>query len=204
MERSRIRKEQSSLYYMMLLIMVVACSLFFGKQTTREDQMQKELASHVLRLRVVAQSNKTQDQEEKIKVKNLVLDVLRKRLSDSHSLEEAKITADYYRTELEELIQTRSNVKKATAELKTVWFPERRYGSFVFPMGEYETLQITLGEGRGRNWWCVLYPSLCFPEAVKLVDENGEEGLTPQDIDLLLHPVKTRIRLRLAILFGTE
>ena len=56
--------------------------------------------------------------------------------------------------------------RNVRVSLETDWFPEKTYGDCTFPPGEYEALRIEIGEARGHNWWCVLYPGLCFKEAV--------------------------------------
>ena len=75
------------------------------------------------------------------------------------------------------------------------------YGDCTFPEGSYETLKIEIGEARGRNWWCVLYPALCFTDAVHPVvsgegKEELEEVLDEDTYDFILHPARTKIRFR--------
>ena len=66
---------------------------------------------------------------------------------------------------------------RAQAKVTSCYFPDKRYGDIIFPEGEYEALRITLGSGKGHNWWCVLYPSLCFTNATCAVDEDGKKEL---------------------------
>ena len=67
---------------------------------------------------------------------------------------------------------------RAQAKVTSCYFPDKRYGDIIFPEGEYEALRITLGSGKGHNWWCVLYPSLCFTNATcAVVDEDGKKEL---------------------------
>lgn len=91
---------------------------------------------------------------------------------------------------------------RATAAIQTVYFPERTYGSCTFPAGWYEALRIRLGEARGHNWWCVLYPRLCFTDCLHaVVEEEGQqelkEVLTEEEYETLLHePGQWKIRMR--------
>ena len=65
---------------------------------------------------------------------------------------------------------------RAKAEVTTCYFPDKRYGDIIFPEGNYEALRIVLGKGNGHNWWCVLYPNLCFTNATcAVVDEDGKK-----------------------------
>ena len=67
---------------------------------------------------------------------------------------------------------------RAKAEVTTCYFPDKRYGDIIFPEGNYEALRIVLGKGNGHNWWCVLYPNLCFTNATcSVVDEDGKKEL---------------------------
>ena len=82
------------------------------------------------------------------------------------------------------------------------WFPEKTYGTCTFPEGIYDALRVDIGQAKGHNWWCVLYPSLCFADALEpSMTEEGEEKLQQvldeDAYDLLLHPQKLKIRFRL-------
>ncbi len=67
---------------------------------------------------------------------------------------------------------------RATGEGDELLFPDKRYGDIIFPEGEYEALRMHFGSGNGHNWWCVLYPSLCFTNATcAVVDEDGKKEL---------------------------
>ena len=64
------------------------------------------------------------------------------------------------------------------AELAVVDFPEKTYGNYTFPAGKYEALEVVIGEGKGQNWWCVMYPNLCFFNSTyEVVDEEAEKSL---------------------------
>lgn len=91
---------------------------------------------------------------------------------------------------------------RAEAALETVWFPDRTYGDCTFPAGWYEALRIKLGKADGHNWWCVLYPKLCFSDSVHAVVEEDqmkklEEVLTVEEYEeLLKKPAKWKISFR--------
>ena len=89
-----------------------------------------------------------------------------------------------------------------TVTLQKEWFPEKTYGTCTFPEGIYDALRVDIGQAKGHNWWCVLYPSLCFADALEpSMTEEGEEKLQQvldeDAYDLLLHPQKLKIRFRL-------
>ncbi len=91
---------------------------------------------------------------------------------------------------------------RAEAALETVWFPNRTYGDCTFPAGWYEALRVKLGKADGHNWWCVLYPRLCFSDSVHAVVEEDqkkelEEVLTVEEYEeLLKKPARWKISFR--------
>ena len=91
---------------------------------------------------------------------------------------------------------------RAVAALETCYFPDRTYGACTFPAGYYEALRIRLGEARGHNWWCVLYPRLCFTDCLHAVVEEEqleqlEEVLTAEEYDTLLQePGRWKVAFR--------
>ena len=98
---------------------------------------------------------------------------------------DAKATKAWTLTHKKELTDTADKILKkekvsyrAKAEVTTCYFPDKRYGDIIFPEGNYEALRIVLGKGNGHNWWCVLYPNLCFTNATcAVVDEDGKKEL---------------------------
>ena len=92
-----------------------------------------------------------------------------KKWAESH-LNDLILVAD-------EVLEREGMDYQADAHVTKCCFPEKKYGDMTFPQGEYEALRITLGSGKGHNWWCVLYPSLCFTNATcAVVDEDGKKN----------------------------
>jgi stage II sporulation protein R len=96
----------------------------------------------------------------------------------------------------------------AKATLARVEFPEKSYGSYTFPAGEYEALEVTLGAGEGHNWWCVLYPNMCFSGSVyKVSDDAGEElkeVLSEEEYDDVFRSGRVSIRFKLFEYFAQK
>ena len=124
------------------------------------------LAGQVLRLHVVANSDSDRDQTLKLLVRDAVLaqaDELLSGVSDRQNAEQVLYP------HLNELVRSAEEVLAAegcgdvvTVALTDQWFPTREYDSFSLPAGQYRTLRVTIGEGQGRNWWCVVFPPLCL------------------------------------------
>ena len=152
----------------------------------REQALQREISGQVLRLHVIANSDSQGDQEQKIRVRDGVLETLEPLLSGAESA-------------ARQVLEEEGSDRTVRAELSREWFPERTYGEYTLPEGEYEALRVEIGEGGGHNWWCILYPGLCFTGAVRPAEEDGKafEGvLTEEAYDFIRHPARSRIRFR--------
>lgn len=134
-----------------------------------------QLPRDVVRLHVVANSNGAEDQAVKLLVRDAVLEEAARWYQGAGSMEEA---SSQLCTHLQSIAGAARQVLgeqgvgySATAQMTEMYFPTRDYGDFRLPAGRYRTLRVTLGEGAGKNWWCVVFPSLCLPAA------SGEEAL---------------------------
>ena len=153
---------------------VILISMLFE----REQRLQREIAGEILRFHVLANSDSEEDQEEKLKVRDAVVRKLQPLLEKSSSREETEKILLQQMDMIEETAGTVVNSKKVKVSLTKDWFPEKTYGDCTFPSGEYRALRIEIGEARGHNWWCVLYPGLCFTDTVHgVVTEEGKEKL---------------------------
>lgn len=157
----------------------------------------------VLRFHVRANSDSDKDQAVKQKVRDAVLANIQKNY-----LKDKKDTMNYINDHKNELIAVANEVLKeegfgyvATAYLTRENFPIKQYGDLTFPAGEYDAFRIDLGSAQGHNWWCVLYPSLCFADVTSGVvpEESKEElqSLLPaEDYEELLSNPNTEVEVR--------
>lgn len=169
---------------------------------------QADSISHsVLRLRVVANSDSEQDQELKLAFKSRLCEILEPYLSDcsdactaidwiQNNLPFIQEQADSILSELTETYRPTT----CTVSLTNSNFPTRVYGNLTFPPGNYRTLLITLGNGKGHNWWCVLYPSLCFTnESTASFPEEAQtklqQTLSKEDYETINQGVTYRFRI---------
>lgn len=155
----------------------------------REKQAAAELSEQVLRFHVLADSDSERDQQVKIQVKSAVIAYLQRELDMGDSLDGTKEFVREHLADITELAQRtvrRENSSDlVTAELVVDDFPEKTYGDVTFPAGAYEALRIRIGSGEGHNWWCCLYPNLCFTDAVGGVvapeDKQELKGVLDED-----------------------
>lgn len=146
------------------------------------DLLQPSIASKILRFHVIANSDADVDQEVKIAVRDAVGGYMQSLLEDSKSIEQTKQIVN---ANLPKILDIAVAVLRENgfdydveAKITTAHFPEKSYGAYTFPKGQYQALQITLGEGAGQNWWCVLYPNMCFRGAVyEVVEEEAQTAL---------------------------
>ena len=146
------------------------------------DLLQPSIASKILRFHVMANSDSVQDQEVKEKVRDAVGVYLQPLLKEADNLEETKQLVEENMSQIIAVAKKTLNENgfdyEVSARVTNTFFPEKTYGAYTFPKGEYDALQIIIGEGTGQNWWCVLYPNMCFRGAVfEVVEKNAKEAL---------------------------
>ena len=146
-----------------LVAFVVICFYGWGIATD-SDVLHDEL----LRLHVVGASNSKEDQDVKLLVRDAVLESLEEGLQD---LTDADAACDYVRRMLPKVEAAANRCLEAAGFSDTVTvslteepFPTRDYDNFSLPAGVYKALRVVIGEGEGKNWWCVVFPQLCMQE----------------------------------------
>ena len=144
--------------------------------------MQKSIAGKILRFHVLANSDSEADQNVKKQVRDAVGAYIEPYLLECENIEETRATVNDHMDEIiavsKETLAANGFTYGASAELTHTDFPEKTYGDYTFPEGNYEALEITLGDGAGHNWWCVLYPNMCFQGSVyEVMDESSGEEL---------------------------
>lgn len=148
----------------------------------KKSEMQGELAEQVFRFHVLANSDSGEDQALKMKVKEAIIAYMKQELPQSDSVETTKKWARENLVQIQqvaaEIIAEEGYEYSVKAEVTICDFPDKTYGDITFPAGEYEALRIEIGQAKGQNWWCVLYPNLCFIDAVHaVVPEKGKNEL---------------------------
>lgn len=165
--------------YAVLLVMLLA--MCWENALNSAAIVEGAIPEEAIRLRILANSDSASDQAVKRHVRDAVAGELRKRSAGADSIGEAREAIAGALPELETLVKRELEARgfgyQATVKFGPVPFPAKIYGNRVYPAGEYEALLITLGEGKGENWWCVLFPPLCFADAVGVgKPEKGESG----------------------------
>ncbi len=139
---------------------------------------QASIAAGVLRLHVIAASDAEEEQALKLRVRDAVLEELRPLLQNAADAAEAGAIAEENLRSIAAAAEAVSEGRRVTVCLGQERYPLREYGGFRLPAGRYASLRVTLGEGEGHNWWCVIFPTLCLEaaEAPGLREALGEEN----------------------------
>lgn len=175
----------------LILLLVLALSVFTGL-FLYADAMQDDVAQKVLRLHVLANSDSEADQALKLAVRDRILKESRHLFSACASPAESKAIFLQERERLtkaaEDEIATGGFSYPVSLCLETAYFPMRSYDGLTLPAGEYEAVRVSIGDAEGKNWWCVMFPPLCFVDGsisaentAKLSEALGNDAaiLTP-------------------------
>ena len=150
-----------------------------------------EVKNSLIRFHVIANSDDDDDQQLKLKVKNRVIDYLYPYLNNSSSLDNSreiiKDNMDEVKRISKDVIEEEGYDYDVNLQLSRENFPDKSYGNIVLPQGNYEAFRIIIGKGEGRNWWCVMFPPLCFVDESKAEVEYDkvEENINNQQKDQL-------------------
>ena len=144
--------------------------------------MQKSIAGKILRFHVLANSDSEADQNVKKQVRDAVGAYIEPYLLECENIEETRATVNDHMDEIiavsKETLAANGFTYGASAELTHTDFPEKTYGDYTFPAGNYEALEIVIGAGKGHNWWCVMYPNMCFSDTMyEVIDEDARSSL---------------------------
>ena len=152
-----------------LLRLTVTCLLIYGAFCLGGIMQDRQtLSDDVIRLHVVAASDSEEDQAVKLRIRDAVVEKLSDAMDAVPSAADAKAFLAEHLDEIEEtanqVLAQAGFLDTVTVSLGTEAFDTRVYDTFTLPAGVYESLRIVVGEGEGKNWWCVVFPSLCVPQ----------------------------------------
>lgn len=167
-----------------LLLSVLIISFIYIFYPLIEKKMTEDsFKEKVIRFHIRANSDKKEDQALKLLIRDEILEVMGEKFKDTKSLAESRIVIKDNMNEMkkiaENIIIDNGKDYAVNISLKEDNFPLRKYGNMIFPQGKYEALIIEIGEAQGQNWWCVMFPPICFVDithSVAYAAENNELG----------------------------
>lgn len=165
-----------------VMVCAVAALLFGGVHQYRQQRMTEEIAGKIIRFHVRANSDTKADQELKLKVRDAIGTYMQPKLSGITDINTSRKVVEQNLKQVENtasgVIAAEGYTYDVKASLTVTDFPEKTYGPYTFPAGKYEALEVVIGKGGGHNWWCVMYPNLCFFNSTyEVVDQEAEKSL---------------------------
>jgi len=198
-----------------VFITILGAFFLFSLLVTYARGVQSDIARQVLRLHIVANSNSDSDQELKYAIRDRIVaetqELFATTQSPTETREIAEANLQIFREIAESEIVERGYDYNVTVELRTHAFPSTVYGEILLPAGRYDALKITIGAGAGENWWCVLFPTLCFIDGVNMemspqARETLRENLSDRDYALITGStdgnIPVQVRFRVVDLFA--
>lgn len=163
--------------------------------TAYSDNVQTDLQSNMIRLHIIANSDSDEDQNVKLMVRDAVLKETGSKLAD----EDKEICKDNIVCNLDAVKEIADRVLAENGfdyasyvQYGKFAFPERTYKSMILPAGDYYGVRIVLGEGKGHNWWCVMYPPLCFREGQEVQLSKESEKILREKLDKDTYDIITK------------
>jgi stage II sporulation protein R len=181
------------LFMVMCILGIFALNtkMIYGKG----ENIQEDIASKVIRFHVIANSDSKDDQALKLKVRDKVLEYMQPKLKKSKSIDESRKVIQQSN---EEIIAIANRVIKENGynysvrtTLSNENFPIKTYGNITLPQGKYEAYRIIIGTGKGQNWWCVMFPPVCFVDitkgevSYKQTEEQMKRVLSPEEYKIV-------------------
>ncbi|NLJ77845.1 MAG: stage II sporulation protein R [Tissierellia bacterium] len=178
---------------LVLVLLIISIAYIIQPHIIDRNRYIDTYKDNIIRFHVRANSDREEDQILKLKIRDRVLDETSTRFMKGKSIEDArrimKSNLDDMESIAQEVIAQEGMDLPVQVSLGPRNFPTRRYGDITLPSGEYETLQIDIGEGKGKNWWCIMFPPLCFVEMGHGNGENlignSKEGMDENDMEFL-------------------
>lgn len=160
---------------------------------------QRDISSSLVRLHVIAASDETAEQELKLRVRDNVLEYLTPVLDKAESPEEAQRIINGELTRIKAAAEACAGGRSVSVTLGQEYYPTREYEGFTLPAGQYQSLRVILGEGKGHNWWCVVFPPLCVSAAEQ---NKALDAMSEPERGLITEADGYELRFRIVELWG--
>ena len=192
------------------LILLILFSFFiFISAASYVNAVSEDIAQSVFRLHVIANSDSKEDQDLKYKVRDKVLEYMNEISMACSSKEEVILLAEEHKEEFkkiaEDVIKENGYDYTVNISIGNFDFPTKTYGDISLPAGEYDALRIEIGEAKGQNWWCVMFPPLCFVDVTSGVVPNEskevmKENLNDEEYNLISDKESSDIQFKFSLI----
>lgn len=207
--KSKTKSKRPSTTLFILIFFIILIFYKNSEKVTNAKDIQQGIASEIIRFHVIANSDSRQDQALKLKVKEAVVKDLKPVLENSINNKEARNILINQKKRIKrialEVIKENGYSYDVKVSLSNSYFPTKVYGDMTFPPGEYEALKIEIGEAKGKNWWCVMYPPLCFVDVTySVVPDKSKQTLkavlTEDEYNSIILEKNVKVKVRFKIL----
>lgn len=191
------------------IILILLLLYIFLSAHSYAINVSNELSSNLLRLHVIANSDSEEDQNLKLKVRNALLEYMSKNLSTVSSKDNAINFVLENKEELtkiaKEIIEKEGFNYDVDISIENTYFPTKNYSNISLPAGYYDSVRVKIGSASGKNWWCVMFPPLCFIDSSSgILSDNSEEylesSLSPNTLNLISESNDQSISFKFKIL----
>jgi len=195
-------KIRLSILILSLIAVISTMTVSISGEVKKISTASEDYKNKLIRFHVIANSDSEEDQNLKLKVRDAVIDYLQPKLAASNSIDESEkiIISEYDELEniSKNIILENGYEYDVNVGIDYSQFPTKQYSNVVLPAGEYKALRIIIGEGSGKNWWCVMFPPLCFVDEEKgLIDKDTDEKLrevlTEEEYELITQSNKKQV-----------
>ena len=165
-----------------LFLLIVLISFIILSAYSYASAINEDLSNNVFRLHVIANSDSREDQDLKYKVRDKLIEYMKSLTTNINTKEEVIEIANNHISDFEsiakEVITKNGFDYDVKVEIGNFSFPTKQYGDISFPAGFYDALKVEIGSAQGQNWWCVMFPPLCFVDVTSgIVPEESKENL---------------------------
>ena len=189
-------------FVLIFSVLTLLFSAFSYALPTPEDA---EIYDRFIRLHVIANSDSASDQALKLELRDEILKYMSSVYGNENDFESAKELLishlDSIRHTSEQHLKNRGCDYSVSVSISREYYPTREYEGLSLPAGEYLSLRVIIGAGEGKNWWCVIFPSLCL-DASEKKEKLSEAGFTPSQIKIITGGEKYKLKFRILELFG--
>lgn len=182
-------------FLLMIICILGIFALNASRSYVKGEDVQKDIASKIIRFHVIANSDSKDDQALKLKVRDKVLEYMQPKLKKSKSINESRKVIEQNNEEIiaiaNRVIRENGYNYSVRTTLSNENFPIKTYGNITLPQGNYEAYRIIIGTGKGQNWWCVMFPPVCFVDitkgevSYKQTEEQMKRVLSPEEYKIV-------------------
>lgn len=204
-----MNKIKKSKFFPIIIIIISLFAFIFVSAMSYTNAVFNNISDSVFRLHVIANSDSEEDQNLKYLVRDAVISYMNSICKDTNSKDEAIKIANNHKNEFyniaRQVITENGYDYSVKIEIGNFKFPTKNYGDISLPSGNYDALKIEIGEAKGQNWWCVMFPPLCFVDVTSgVVPEESknimQDNLSSEEYVLISNTNDTNIKLKFKLI----